>query len=180
MRLRQLFEMHESNNMPAETGILIKNISALPLKTNTHDIDFDELYYEGGNRTHELVVLMEDVDDLFLVLMGSIIIFMQAGFGFLEAGSIRAKNTTNILIKNFADLTFGETNVPCFSVHPKQFYLFNSGGLSFWLLGYALAFGDGTVVGTEYFAAIGLPKRKYAHMFFQVSRKKIGKRQSFI
>ena len=51
---------------------------------------------------------MEDVDSFFLVVMGSIIIFMQAGFGFLEAGSIRAKNTTNILIKNFADLTFGE------------------------------------------------------------------------
>ena len=55
-----------------------------------------------------MVVLMEDVDSFFLVVMGSIIIFMQAGFGFLEAGSIRAKNTTNILIKNFADLTFGE------------------------------------------------------------------------
>ena len=64
--------------------------------------------FSGGNRTHELVALMEDVDAFFLVVMGSIVIFMQAGFGFLEAGSIRAKNTTNILIKNFADLTFGK------------------------------------------------------------------------
>ena len=54
-----------------------------------------------------LDVLKENLNAMFLVIMGAMIIFMQAGFGFLEAGSIRAKNTTNILIKNFADLTFG-------------------------------------------------------------------------
>ena len=55
-------------------------------------------------------VLKNNLDATFLVVMGSIVIFMQAGFGFLEAGSIRAKNATNILIKNFADLTFGNNH----------------------------------------------------------------------
>ena len=53
---------------------------------------------------------MSNVDDLFLAVMGSVILLMQAGFAFLEAGSGRAKNTTNILIKNFADLCFGKSN----------------------------------------------------------------------
>ncbi len=56
-----------------------------------------------------LSVLMGNLDDLFLTLMGSLILLMQAGFAFLEAGSVWAKNTTNILIKNFADLCFGES-----------------------------------------------------------------------
>ena len=55
-------------------------------------------------------VLKTNLNATFLVVTGLIVIFMQAGFGFLEAGSIRAKNTTNILIKNFADLTFGNNH----------------------------------------------------------------------
>ena len=52
-------------------------------------------------------VMKSNMNTMYLVIMGSIIIFMQAGFAFLEAGSIRAKNTTNILVKNFVDFTFG-------------------------------------------------------------------------
>ena len=55
-----------------------------------------------------LGVISENMDHLFLMLMGTMILFMQAGFAFLEAGSVRAKNTINILIKNFSDLAFGE------------------------------------------------------------------------
>lgn len=35
-------------------------------------------------------------------------IIFQAGFAFLEAGSVRSKNTTNILIKNYSELVIGE------------------------------------------------------------------------
>ena len=62
---------------------------------------------DGENDEDPIKILGTNINAMFLVLMGTLIIFMQAGFGFLEAGSIRAKNTTNILIKNFADLCFG-------------------------------------------------------------------------
>ena len=65
------------------------------------------LVVDNGNEEDPIKILGTNINAMFLVLMGTLIIFMQAGFGFLEAGSIRAKNTTNILIKNFADLCFG-------------------------------------------------------------------------
>ena len=56
----------------------------------------------------QIGAIAENIDHLFRMQMGTLIIFMQAGFAFLEAGSVRAKNTINILIKNFSDLCFGE------------------------------------------------------------------------
>ena len=97
-----------------------------------------------------LATLISNFDDAFLIMMGIIIIFMQAGFGFLEAGSIRAKNATNILIKNYADLCMG--------------------GISFWLTGYSFAFGEhNPFIGLDYFVLISMPKSDYPFFFFQVS-----------
>ena len=67
--------------------------------------------------------LRQNLDTMFLLVMGAIICFLQSGFGMLEAGSVRQKNVSNILSKNFADLCLGVT--------------------FFGAIGYGLAFGKG-------------------------------------
>ena len=67
----------------------------------------------------------------------------------LEAGSVRSKNTTNILVKNFGDLCLGV--------------------VAFFVVGYALAFSDGNEwVGDQYFGLVGLPASLLPHVFMQV------------
>ena len=43
------------------------------------------------------------IDTVWVLMAAFFVFFMQAGFGMVEAGFIRAKNTCNILTKNFLD-----------------------------------------------------------------------------
>ncbi len=63
------------------------------------------------------------LDTVWVLLAAFLVFFMQAGFGMVEAGFIRAKNATNILTKNFLD--------------------FCMASLGFFLFGYAIMFGQG-------------------------------------
>merc|ERR1740139_1142286 len=51
--------------------------------------------------------LKGSVDTFYLLYSGALVFFMQAGFGVLEAGSVRVKNTRNILLKNLLDACVG-------------------------------------------------------------------------
>merc|ERR1711991_618040 len=79
------------------------------------------------------------------------VFLMQAGFALLEVGSVRAKNARNILMKNFLDLAIG--------------------ALSFWLFGWAFAYGvpsDSEGNGFIGFGDFGLVDfTDYAGWFFQ-------------
>ncbi len=66
------------------------------------------------------------VNYAWVLLCGALVFFMQAGFAFLGAGLIRAKNTVNYLTKSFMD--------------------FAMASLSFWAFGFALMFG-GSMAG---------------------------------
>merc|ERR1719327_1768837 len=48
-----------------------------------------------------------DADAFYLLVVGALVFFMQSGFALLEAGSVRAKNTKNILLKNILDACIG-------------------------------------------------------------------------
>ncbi|CAH1799717.1 unnamed protein product [Owenia fusiformis] len=94
------------------------------------------------------VSLMENTDQFFLITMGIICYLMQGGFALFEAGSVRSKNITNILIKNLLDSFVG-----C---------------IAYWLVGYALAYGKGNFFcGTEWWAFYGMPSSRYSHWWFQ-------------
>ena len=60
-----------------------------------------------GGHTDSLTYLSGSVDTFYYLFVGSLVFFMQAGFGLLEAGSVRTKNTKNILLKNLLDACIG-------------------------------------------------------------------------
>jgi Amt family ammonium transporter len=47
------------------------------------------------------------IDNMMLFIAAVLVLFMQAGFAMLEAGLNSAKNTVNILFKNFMDMSVG-------------------------------------------------------------------------
>jgi Amt family ammonium transporter len=76
------------------------------------------------------------LDTVWVLLAAFLVFFMQAGFGMVEAGFIRAKNACNILTKNFLDYCVAS--------------------VMFFLVGYALMFGAGNgFIGLKGFGMSG-------------------------
>ncbi|MBD3426686.1 MAG: ammonium transporter [Candidatus Omnitrophica bacterium] len=63
------------------------------------------------------------IDTLWVLIAAFLVFIMQAGFGMLEAGLIRTKNTCNVLMNNFLD--------------------FCMASMGFFIFGYAIMFGSG-------------------------------------
>lgn len=62
------------------------------------------------------------IDVIWYIYCGTLVFLMQAGFAMLEVGSVRKKNSKNILVKNFLDACIG--------------------AIMWWAFGYAIAFGS--------------------------------------
>eukprot|EP00439_Symbiodinium_sp_Y106_P049846 s3707_g6.t1 len=75
------------------------------------------------------------MDSAWLVLCGALVMFMHAGFAMLETGCCRAKNASNVLMKNLVSV----------------------GTLGWWIFGWAFAYGSqaGSFIGTDGFFGIG-------------------------
>ena len=54
------------------------------------------------------------IDTLWVMIAAFMVFIMQAGFGMLEAGLIRTKNTCNILMNNFLDFCMASMGFFCF------------------------------------------------------------------
>lgn len=85
--------------------------------------------------------LQEGVDTLFVLISGYLVFLMQAGFAMLTAGSVRSKNTKNVLLKNVLDACVG--------------------AVAYWLFGWAFAYGPFSgasgFIGSGQFALSNFP-----------------------
>src|SRR2546430_13365423 len=81
-------------------------------------------------KNHDLLIAASTI---WVVVTAVLVMFMQAGFAFLEAGLTRMKNAGHIAGKNI--LIFGVCS------------------LVYWAVGFGIAFGDGNkLIGTHGFA----------------------------
>ncbi|KAJ8432026.1 hypothetical protein Cgig2_026729 [Carnegiea gigantea] len=88
------------------------------------------------------------VDNTYLLFSAYLVFAMQLGFAMLCAGSVRAKNTMNIMLTNVLDAA--------------------AGGLSYYLFGYAFAFGGPSngFIGRHSFALHNFPSASFDFSFF--------------
>jgi len=95
-------------------------------------------------------VLHSQLDIFWLIVAGTLVLFMQPGFLGLEGGAVRAKNNVNVAAKNFTDF--------CFSA------------MIFWAVGYGLMFGTSRfgLFGGDGYLFRSDDGFKVAFLFFQV------------
>jgi len=77
------------------------------------------------------------LDNIWILIAGILVFFMQAGFALVEAGLTRAKNVGNIMMKNLMDCM--------------------AGVLAFALVGYGIGFGDEALGGWFSWGGFGIP-----------------------
>jgi Amt family ammonium transporter len=86
----------------------------------------------------DVVNLTKAINTMWVLIAAFLVFFMQAGFGMVEAGFIRAKSSVNILMKNLLD--------------------FSMASIGFYIFGFAIMFGAGNFLfGKSGFFLAGLP-----------------------
>ncbi|OTG73112.1 ammonium transporter [Acinetobacter sp. ANC 4218] len=105
---------------------------------------------EAATNTANIQEIRLSLDSVWVVMGGILVFFMQAGFALVESGSVRSKNTVNVLMKNYMDACLG--------------------GLVFWLVGFGLMFGVNASgwIGTSHFAPNDLDDWHWNLLFFQM------------
>ena len=90
-----------------------------------------------------------NMNTLWIVTASVLVFFMQAGFALLESGSTRAKNSINVMMKNFIDVCLAS--------------------LVFWAVGYGLMFGQSTTgwFGESHFMMNNASHQDYTVLLFQ-------------
>ena len=86
------------------------------------------------------------INSLWVMVAALLVIFMQAGFAFLEIGFSRAKNAGTVVAKILTN--------------------FSIAALAYWAIGFAFAFGNGDIIGHEGFFLVnyGDPQQAFGIM----------------
>src|SRR6476620_3859367 len=85
----------------------------------------------GGRTLGDMSALSSGTNTMWVVVAACLVMFMQAGFAFLEIGFSRQKNAGTIIAKILTN--------------------FSICALVFWAVGFAFAFGNGKILGHEGF-----------------------------
>ena len=59
--------------------------------------------YRNNDMNEATTILVENQNMLWVLIATVLVLFMQAGFCFLEVGSVRSKNSINVAVKNISD-----------------------------------------------------------------------------
>ncbi|CAL0309803.1 unnamed protein product [Lupinus luteus] len=88
------------------------------------------------------------IDNTYLLFSAYLVFAMQLGFAMLCAGSVRAKNTMNIMLTNVLDAA--------------------TGGIFFYIFGFALAFGTPSngFIGKQFFGLNNFPSPSFDYGYF--------------
>lgn len=86
----------------------------------------------SAQETYEITT-QDILDNIWILIAAVLVLFMQAGFALVEAGLTRAKNVSNIMMKNLMDMAIAL--------------------LAFWAVGYGIAYGAdaGSLIGSDTF-----------------------------
>ncbi|OGH04755.1 MAG: ammonium transporter [Candidatus Lambdaproteobacteria bacterium RIFOXYD1_FULL_56_27] len=100
---------------------------------------------EGKVSGQEIPALQYALDTVWVIFAAVLVFFMQAGFAMVESGFTRAKNASNIMMKNMMDFVIGS--------------------LSFYVIGFAVMFGNGTpFIGLEGFLPTAAQADSYSSL----------------
>lgn len=100
----------------------LRNMSSIDFFANNGALNATKLNNEFGVLKDVVADNVLGLDTMFVLVSGYMVFLMQCGFAMLTAGSVRTKNTKNVLLKNILDACVG--------------------AIAYYLFGWAFAYGE--------------------------------------
>eukprot|EP00347_Sterkiella_histriomuscorum_P006219 403353608 len=149
---KQKLLLERSLSQKSSIRINARQNSSLRSSSSTirNAVRFRSSYYSQSEVDILMDGLNKDIDLVWMLVCSIFIFLMQMGFAMLEAGTVRTKNSSNILLKNMLDTYIG--------------------AISYYLVGYGLANNaQGGLLGKAAFASHNFTQKDFLDWIFQYS-----------